>query len=258
MGLKRVTAPSKRPLIFSTISSPRFKSIQAFWDELWVLEWSQSVFPTIYDHIGTSSVRLHRINGELQHEDGLTEGDNTLWNSLLFSQLYPDQVSKRFRNFGKSYGFWNGASFVVLSKCTASQWNDRILHTSSQWLNYTKKTGLKSMTALCRFFVFSSISRPGFKAIRAFWCGLWRLEWSKIVISFHIRSQGMSSDFMHQNQGEITPRRRGYSWWQPHPNYFISSFSTIFRLSFKAIQTIWDKLWMLEWNKVVISYYIWS
>ena len=51
--------------LFLIFSTPHFKSIQAFWDELWVLEWSKFVFPPIYDHSGTSSDRIHRLKGEI-------------------------------------------------------------------------------------------------------------------------------------------------------------------------------------------------
>ena len=77
---------------------------------------------------------------KLHHNGGLTDVNNPLPNSFLHSQLYRDQVLKRFRNFGVRYGCWNGA-----------------------------KTQLKIVWVplkLCP--IFSTISRLSFKAIWVF------------------------------------------------------------------------------------------
>ena len=50
---------------------------------------------------------------KLHHNGGLTDDNNPLPNSFLHSQIYPDQVLKRFRNCGVRYG-------VVISYCTRS------------------------------------------------------------------------------------------------------------------------------------------
>ena len=82
-------------------------------------------------------------------------------------------------------------------------------------------------------------------------------EMEQVCISDYMWSQWNVKCQFTSNQGWITPRRRTYRGWQPPSKFFII-FPTISRPSFKAIQEFWGKLWMLEWSKVVISYWILS
>ena len=87
-----------------------------FQSDLGILVWPVSSGMEKSCNFSLHSITIERqvsahieLKVKLHHNDGLTNDNNHLPNSFLHSQLYPDQVLKRFRNCGVRYGCWNGA-----------------------------------------------------------------------------------------------------------------------------------------------------